>query len=134
MKQVFYISHPMSRQMAINAVRDCQPGVVVTIQEKRRSLQQNALMWALLGELAEQLEWHGQKLTAENWKDMCTAALKRQQVVPGIDGGFVVLGTSTRKMTKVEMNELIEFIYAFGTEHGVEFAEAPIEDHPEVVN
>lgn len=130
MKQVFILNHPMARQMAINAVRDAPVGVVVQINEQRRSLQQNALMWSLLGELAEQVEWHGQKLTAENWKDMCTAALKRQQVVPGIDGGFVVLGTSTRKMTKVEMNELIEFIYAFGTEHGVHFAEASYEDHP----
>lgn len=50
---------------------------------------------------------------------MLTAGLKRQQVVPGIDGGFVVLGTSTRNMTKSEMGDLIELIYAFGAEHGV---------------
>ena len=101
---------------------------IVTVTEPKRSMVQNALMWVLLGELAEQVSWHGQKLTAENWKDMCTAALKRQQVVPGIDGGFVVLGTSTRKMTKLEMSELIDFIYQFGAEHGVEFGEQRIEE------
>jgi hypothetical protein len=130
MKQTFVLSSSQAKQRAAQAVIAAGPNWIVSISEPRRSLQQNALMWSLLGELAEQLEWHGQKLTAENWKDMCTAALKRQQVVPGIDGGFVVLGTSTRKMTKVEMNELIEFIYAFGTEHGVHFAEASYEDHP----
>lgn len=55
---------------------------------------------------------------------MLTASLKQQQVVPGIDGGFVVLGTSTRRMSKPEMNELIELIYAFGIEHGVKFSDA----------
>ena len=78
-------------------------------------------MWALLGELSEQVEWHGQYLTPENWKDVLTAGLKRQQVVPGIEGGFVVLGTSTRRMTKAEMSELVDFIYAFGAQRGVNF-------------
>jgi hypothetical protein len=40
-----------------------------------------------------------------------------------VDGGFVVLGSSTSKMTKGEMSELIELAYAFGATHGVEFAE-----------
>lgn len=128
MKQVYYLTHSMARQMAMKAVAEAQPGMIVTIQEQRRSMQQNAMMWALLTELAEQVEWHGQKLTPENWKDMCTAAIKRQQVVPGIDGGFVVMGTSTRRMTKPEMNELIEFIYAFGAQHGVEFSEPGMND------
>jgi hypothetical protein len=100
------------------------------VSEPKRSLAQNALMWALLTDLAEQVNWHGSKLTAENWKDVCTAALKRQDVVPGIEGGFVVLGTSTSKMTKLEMNELIEFIYHFGSTKGVQFSE----QYPEEVS
>jgi len=112
------------------AVRLAGDGYVVTVSEPKRSLAQNALMWALLTDLAEQVNWHGSKLTAENWKDVCTAALKRQDVVPGIDGGFVVLGTSTSKMTKLEMNELIEFIYHFGSTKGVQFSE----QYPEEVS
>ena len=80
-------------------------------------------MWALIGDVASQVVWHGQKLTPENWKDILTASLKRQEVVPGVDGGFVVLGTSTRRMAKLEMNGLIELIYAFGAQHGVVFSE-----------
>jgi hypothetical protein len=41
--------------------------------------------------------------------------------VPGIDGGFVVLGKSTSKMTKAEMTELQELMAAFGAEQGVKF-------------
>lgn len=47
--------------------------------------------------------------------------MKRQKVVPGIDGGFVVLGSSTRRMTVAEMGELMELMEAFGTQQGVQF-------------
>ena len=93
----------------------------VEIRQEKRSDPQNRLMWSCLGDLARQVDWHGQKLDSEAWKDMVTAALKRQRVIPGIDGGFVVLGTSTSRMSKAEMSELIEFILAFGSERGVEF-------------
>jgi len=111
------------RDRVLEAVKNAPNGWTVSLTEPRRSLEQNALMWSLLGELADQVDWHGQKLTAENWKDVLTAGLKRQRVVPGIDGGFVVLATSTRRMTKPEMSELIEMIYAFGAEQGVEFGQ-----------
>jgi hypothetical protein len=128
MTQNFILYNRQVRDRAIEAVRQAGDEYVVTIREPKRSLVQNALMWCLLNELADQVDWHGQKLTAENWKDVCTAALKKQQVVPGIEGGFVVLGTSTRRMTKVEMSELIDFIYYFGSQHGVEFGEQRIEE------
>ena len=51
-----------------------------------------------------------------------TAALKRQDVVPGIDGGFVVLGKETSKMTIAEMGELMTLMEAFGAEKGVRFS------------
>lgn len=126
-KQVFILAHPVARQNAIKAIEAAPENYRVEIRQRTRSLDQNARMWALLGELARQVEWHGQHLTAENWKDICTAALKRQDVVPGIDGGFVVLGTSTRNMTVGEMSELIEFITAFGTDRGVVFNDMPRE-------
>ena len=97
--------------------------MVLTIKPETRSLAQNARLWAMLADISRQVDWHGQKLSPEEWKDVFTAALKRQKVVPGIDGGFVVLGTSTRKMTKAEMSELQEFMQAFGAQRGVEFRE-----------
>jgi hypothetical protein len=114
---------PYGKQKALEAIDRAGDGYTVTIDEPKRSLEQNRKMWALLHDLENQVVWHGQKLTAENWKDVMTASLKRQQVVPGIDGGFVVLGTSTRKMTKLELSELIELIYAFGSQHGVEWSD-----------
>ena len=86
-----------------------------------RSLEQNRLMWANLEDIAQQVVWYGVKLTKDEWKDVLTAALKKQKVVPGIEGGFVVIGARTSKMTVPEMTELIELSTAFGTQQGVKF-------------
>ena len=88
-----------------------------------RSGEQNRRMWAMLTEVSRQVIWHGQKLAKEEWKDVFTAALKRQKVVPGIDGGFVVLGSSTSKMSVEEMSALMELMMAFGVQQGVKFAD-----------
>lgn len=127
MRQQFILAHALARAGAILAVQNAQEGTVVELRERTRTLEQNAKLWAMLTDVSRQVNWHGQKLTQENWKDVFSAAIKRQQVVPGLDGGFVVLGQKTSKMTKREFSELVELIYAFGAEHSVEWSE-PVED------
>lgn len=104
---------------------DCVPdGYVVSIKEGTRSLEQNAMLWAVLNDISKQVEWYGQSLTDYEWKDVLTAALKKEKVVPGINGGFVVLGQRTSKMSKKEFTELLEIAYAFGAQQGVKFKDA----------
>lgn len=91
-------------------------------EPKTRSWLQNRRMWAMLRDVSRQVDWHGQKLQDSEWKDVFTAALKRQKVVPGIDGGFVVLGSSTSRMTVAEMAELMTLMEAFGAQQGVRFS------------
>jgi hypothetical protein len=96
----------------------------VTLETETRSSAQNRRLWAMLNDVAEQVVWHGRKLDSTSWKHVFSSALKKQDVVPAIDGrGFVVLGISTSKMTIAEMSELQELIAAFGAEHGVVFRE-----------
>jgi hypothetical protein len=95
----------------------------VDIRPSRRSTEQNAKLWAMLNEVATQVQWYGQHLSPEEWKHDFTASLKKQRVVPGLDGGFVVLGLSTSRMSKAELSELIELILAFGAEREVQFQE-----------
>ena len=78
-------------------------------------------MWANLEDIAQQVIWYGQKLDKQEWKDVLTAGLKKQKIVPGIEGGFVVIGARTSKMSIAEMNELIELAVMFGTQQGVKF-------------
>lgn len=95
--------------------------LVLEIRPEKRSDAQNRRLWAMLRDISEQVNWHGNRLTDEEWKDVFTAALKRQRVVPGLDGGFVVCGQRTSKMTKAEMAELQTLMEAFGAEQGVKF-------------
>jgi hypothetical protein len=122
--KIFILSHEQARQNALRAVSEAPEGYEVRISEKRRSLDQNAHLWAILTEIANQVIWHGQKLTSEDWKHILTAALKRdQRMAPGISGGWVLLGQSTRQMTKQEFSDLLDLALAFGVEKGVKFHE-----------
>lgn len=96
--------------------------MVLEVRKEKRSDAQNRRLWAMLGEISEQVDWYGRKLTPEEWKHVFSAALKKQDVVPGLDGGFVVLGLSTSKMTKGEMCDLQTLMEAFGSEKDVRFS------------
>ena len=95
--------------------------LTLEIRPEKRSDAQNRRLWAMLADISAQVDWYGQKLTSEEWKDVFSASLKRTKVVPGLDGGFVVCGQSTSKMTKAEMCEMQELMEAFGAEKGVQF-------------
>ena len=96
--------------------------LTLEVRPEKRSDAQNRRLWAMLADISAQVDWYGQKLTSEEWKDVFSASLKRTKVVPGLDGGFVVCGQSTSKMTKAEMCELQELMEAFGAEKDVRFA------------
>lgn len=97
--------------------------VRITNAESLRTIEQNAKMWAMLSDISKQVVWHDMKLSKEDWKSMITAALKKYKIVPGIEGGFVVIGESTSKMSIADMIDVIEFAYSFGTEQNVTWSE-----------
>jgi len=77
-----------------------------------RSLEANACMWACLTDISKQVVWYGKNLTPDEWKEVISAGLRAQRVVPGIDGGFVSLGVRTSKMSIKEMSAMIELSLA----------------------
>ena len=95
----------------------------VEFKASKRSLPQNDRMWAMLTDVAQQLDWHGQKLTPDDWKLLFMDALNREvRAMPSLDGrGFVNLGRSSSDLSKDEMTDLMELIAAFGAQHGVTF-------------
>lgn len=122
MSRLFILSHAQARQRAAAACMESPEGYVVQIKEATRTSDQNARLWASLGDLAEQVEWYGRKLSPEDWKHVFSASLRKMEVVPNLDGtGFVALGQSTSKMGKREFSDLLELIYSFGAERGVVF-------------
>lgn len=102
--------------------------VEVTELLPKRSIEQNARLWALLTDVAQQVEWpvdgHMQRLSPEEWKDVFSAGLRKgQRVAQGIEGGFVMLGARTSRMTVAEMVDLQTLIEAFGAERGVQWSD-----------
>ncbi len=98
--------------------------VVIRPYKSKRSLDQNNKMWAMLNDIAAQVIWYGEKLTTIEWKDVITAGVKKQKVVPGIDGGFVIVGARTSKMSIKEMTEVIEVAGLFGDQQQVKWSVA----------
>lgn len=122
-KKTFILAHDQARR-GVGAFAMAAPeGWHVTFRPPTRSLDQNARMWAMLGDVSKQVEWYGKKLSPEAWKCVFSASLKKQDVVPGLHGDFVVIGQSTSAMTIREMSDLMELMSAFGTERGVRFAD-----------
>lgn len=94
-----------------------KPYVVAANFNDGRSLDQNAMLWATLRLISKHVEWHGEKLKPEEWKDIFTAAIRKQRSVPGLDGGLVFLGLHTSRMSKSEMSELLDLIDSFAAEN-----------------
>lgn len=108
---------------AIAWIRKAPWNTRVEFKAPKRSIPQNDKMWAALTDVAEQLTWHGQKLSTDDWKCIFLSALKQElRLVPNITGnGFVTLGRSSSDLSKEEMANLLELIMAFGAEHDVHF-------------
>lgn len=126
-KQTYLIRDNRIRQNCIEAIQNLPANtdrpLQIIIQEDTRSLAQNRMLWACLRDVSQQVVWYGKKLDSDSWKNIFSASLKGQETVPGINGGFVVLGQSTSKMRVSEMRDLIELIHAFGIEHNVRFSD-----------
>lgn len=132
MKQQFHLINESVKQNAINFIRtlpvDKKRPLILDIKEMTRTLEQNRKMWPLLKDLSDQVTWFGNKYDPDDWKDLITAMVARaknqeQRMAPGLDGGVVMFGQRTSKMTVRLMVEVIEAIYWFGTQQGVNFSE-----------
>ena len=116
--------HP-SRRLACQAIGQAQDGHVVRISEPTRNLEQNAAMWPILEAFSRQLKWpvNGAmtQLSGEEWKDILTAAFKREtaRVAMGLDGGVVMLGARTSVFSKAQFSQWIEFLNATAADRGV---------------
>jgi hypothetical protein len=120
------LAYPSDRDKAIHWIHKAPALTRVEFKAPKRTLEQNAKMWAMLTEIAQQVSWHALKLTADDWKLIFLDALKQEmRLVPNIAGnGFVNLGRSSSDLSKEEMSNLIELMLMFGAQHGVQFSDA----------
>lgn len=119
----FIIAFPTDKKKVIDLIQKLPWNSRVEMRFPKRSIPQNDKFWAMLTEVSQQLLWHGQRLSTEDWKLVFMASLRREmRIVPNLDGnGFVNLGTKSSDLTKEEMMALITIIEAFGATQGVVF-------------
>lgn len=116
-----------ARQRAVAWVKAAPVNSRLEMRPPKRSLPQNSRLWAALTDVATQKEWAGKRRTTGEWKDIFSAALRSAnnglEVVPGLEGGFVLLGMHTSDLSREEMSDLLELISEWGARHGVVFSE-----------
>jgi hypothetical protein len=129
-RAVLVISSDDIRQKAANWCAKAPLMTRVEFKAPKRTLPQNARMWAMLTDIAGQVEWHGLKLSADCWKLIFLDGLKSElRLVPNLNGtGFVNLGRSSSDLTVAEMGDLMTLMEAFGANRGVLFHHAGMYD------
>lgn len=122
-RAVLVLSSDGIRERGIDWLRRAPAGTRVEFKGPKRSLDQNSKLWASLTDIATQKEHAGRKYTPDQWKVLFMHACGREvQFIPSLDNTtFIPWGQSSSDLGKDEMSALIEFIFAWGAEHGVVF-------------
>ena len=124
-KQLFIMAHPTARANALRAVAGAPEGYSVTVAPPTRNLEQNAAQWPILEAFSDQLQWPVNgvmcHLTADEFKDILSAAFGQEtvRIAQGLDGGMVMLGKRTSKMSKAQFSDWLEFLHATAAMRGV---------------
>lgn len=124
-KQEIILSSPRARAYAKNCIDKATEGDVAIIQEMTRTIEQNKVQWPILQSFSDQLFWPVDnrmvKISDEEWKDILTAAFRKEKIklAQGLDGGVVMLGLRTSKFGKKEFGQWIEFLNYVAADRGV---------------
>lgn len=118
----FILNSDAARNRAIAAIDRAPAGYIASIEEPRRTLSQNDLLWALLTQVSVARPG-GHRFTPDEWKSRFMHACGWDcQFLPGIaDGHPFPVGFRSSKLTKSQMTNLIDFILAWGSEQGIEW-------------
>ena len=102
--------------------------LTLEIKDATKSRDQEEKYHAMIGEIAKQAQHLGAKWDSESWKRLLVDqfckdnGLKTGAVIPNLAGdGIVQLGMQTRNFTKEQASEFVEWLHAWGVEHGVTF-------------
>jgi len=100
--------------------------LVLEIKATDKTREQELKYHAMIDEIAKQASHMGAKWSSEDWKRLLVDqfckdnGIKTGVVIPNLSGdGIVQLGMQTRKFTKEQASDFVEFLYAWGAEHGI---------------
>ena len=117
--QTVILGSRWSRAKAAELISRAPDGAVVNIRPAKRTTEQSDKMWAMLSDISRAKPM-GRHHTPDDWKALAMNACGWEcQFIEGLDGRPFPQGFRSSKMTKAQMSILIEWLYAFGAEHGV---------------
>ena len=118
--QTVILTGAYSRQQAKRLIDAAPSGAILNIKEARRTLDQNALMHALLSQISR-AKPEGRALPPEIWKCLfMDAAGFKCTFEPTLDNtGVIPLGFKTSRLNKAEFSDLIEVIHEYAARHGI---------------
>lgn len=135
-KQLFYLTTDLAKRNAIQAIASSPQNTVCEIKERKRTLDQNARLHAMFGDIAKQVAFFGQKRDLETVKRLLVDAFARVKAemgeplpghgytLPSLDGqGIVQLGIQTRRLSVSHTAELIDYLFAWGNGNNVVWSE-----------
>ena len=106
---------------------DAGRNLTLEVKDASKSRDQERLYHELIGQIAKQAQHMGAKWSAEDWKRLLVDKFMRENchsdstVIPNLDStGIVQLGFQTRKFTKEQASEFVEFLLAWCATNGVE--------------
>lgn len=108
------------RREAVRVIINAPERSIITIAAPKRTLDQNALLWVLLGQISR-AKPEGRSLSPETWKCLFMAAAGFNCTFePGLDGvGVVPMGFKSSRLTKLEFSDVIEAIYEYAARHDI---------------
>jgi hypothetical protein len=106
-------------------------GTRIVFHEPKRTLPQNDALWAALTDISGQVDYHGVRLSPDDWKLLFMDALKREvRMVPNLDGnGFVSLGRSSSDLSREEFGGLLDIVFEWAARNGVKFTGVDTPSH-----
>jgi hypothetical protein len=115
-----------NRRHLAEKVANLPEGLGIKVGPPTRSLEQNAKLHAMFGELEKKAKYLGRRLTLNQWKTLmisghAVATGLGADMVPGIEGEYVNIRESSAQMSVARMTSLIEYIHAWAAMNNVQF-------------
>jgi|SRR6185436_7854049 len=84
-----------------------------------QTAQQRKILNAACGDLAKQINWHGNRLSKDEWRHFFSGTVMGWRMLPAYDygngaPGFIMLGGSSLKMNKKQYSEAITMVFHLG--------------------
>lgn len=95
--------------------------VVVRVHEDSASEAQRRHLFAVVGDIAAQVEHEGRRYDPYTWAQLLDIAMRSESAIPGLTGGLVRVGRRISKLGRRATADLIDYAYAYGIEAGVRF-------------